>query len=113
MAMVQYDSKDDGGHKFWTARYAIRIDANRLGVYRWLITKQGRSVRNGLEDIPERSPWRCLERRLKQVTEQTRSAAEEGAAVHLEQLAGDVAGVVGGEEHHRPGDVGRCAGAAN
>jgi hypothetical protein len=37
MAMVQYESKDDAGHKFWTARYgryAIRIDASRRGVYR-------------------------------------------------------------------------------
>jgi hypothetical protein len=28
---VQYESKDDAGHRFWTARYgryAIRIDAN-------------------------------------------------------------------------------------
>jgi hypothetical protein len=37
MAMVEYESKDDGGHKFWTSRYgrcAIRINANRPGVYR-------------------------------------------------------------------------------
>jgi hypothetical protein len=37
MAKVQYESKDDGGHRFWTARYgryAIRIDANRPGLYR-------------------------------------------------------------------------------
>jgi hypothetical protein len=30
MAEVQYESKDDSGHRFWTARYgryAIRIDA--------------------------------------------------------------------------------------
>jgi hypothetical protein len=29
--MMQYESKDDAGHKFWTARYgryAVRIDAN-------------------------------------------------------------------------------------
>ena len=34
-------SKDTAGHKFWVARhgrYAIRIDANRPGVYRWLIS---------------------------------------------------------------------------
>jgi hypothetical protein len=51
MAMVQYESKDDGGHKFWTARYgryAIRIDANRPGVFKWLISLEGSSVRNGV-----------------------------------------------------------------
>jgi hypothetical protein len=51
MAMVEYESKDDGGHRFWTARYgpyAIRIDANRPGVYRWLITEKGRSIRKDI-----------------------------------------------------------------
>jgi hypothetical protein len=51
MATVQYESKDDAGHKFWTARYgryAIRIDASRAGVYRWLSTEEGRSVRKGV-----------------------------------------------------------------
>jgi hypothetical protein len=36
MATVQYESKENAGHKFWTARYgpyAIRIDANKPGVY--------------------------------------------------------------------------------
>ena len=47
MAKVQYESKDDGGHRFWTARYAIRIDANRPGLYRWGITLEGRSIRKG------------------------------------------------------------------
>jgi hypothetical protein len=50
MAKVQYESKDDGGHKFWTARYgryAIRIDANRPRLYRWVITLEGRSIRKG------------------------------------------------------------------
>ena len=40
MATVQYESKDNAGRKFWTGRYgryAIRIDASRPGVYRWLI----------------------------------------------------------------------------
>ena len=39
-AMMQYESKDDAGHKFWTARYgryAVRIDANKPGLYRWVI----------------------------------------------------------------------------
>jgi hypothetical protein len=51
MARVTYESKDDAGHKFWVARdnrYVIRIDANRPGVYRWLISLESRSVRNGL-----------------------------------------------------------------
>jgi hypothetical protein len=50
MAKVQYESKDDGGHRFWTARYgryAIRIDANRPGLYQWIITLEGRSIRKG------------------------------------------------------------------
>ena len=50
MATVQYESKENAGHKFWTARYgryAIRIDANRPGVYPWLITLEGHSVREG------------------------------------------------------------------
>ena len=45
MAKVQYESKDDGGHRF--GRYAIRIDANRPGLYRWVITLEGRSIRKG------------------------------------------------------------------
>jgi hypothetical protein len=51
MARLTYESKDDAGHKFWVAhhgRYVIRIDANRPGVYRWLITLEGHSVRKGL-----------------------------------------------------------------
>ena len=50
MAKVQYESKDDGEHRFWTARYgryAIRIDANRPGLYRWVITLEARSIRKG------------------------------------------------------------------
>jgi hypothetical protein len=44
MATVQYESKENAGHRFWTARYgryAIRIDANRPGVYPWLISPGG------------------------------------------------------------------------
>ena len=51
MATVQYDPKENKGHKFWTARYgrySIRIDANRRGVYPWLITLEGHSVRKGV-----------------------------------------------------------------
>jgi hypothetical protein len=51
MAMVQYEAKENAGHKFWVARhgrYAIRIDANRPGVYPWLVTLEGRSVRKGI-----------------------------------------------------------------
>ena len=50
MAKVRYQSRDDGGHRFWTARYgryAIRIDANRPGLYRWVITLEGRSIGKG------------------------------------------------------------------
>jgi hypothetical protein len=50
MATVQYESKDNAGHKFWVARYgryAIRIDANRPGVYPWLITLDRRTIRKG------------------------------------------------------------------
>ena len=50
MARVTYESKDHAGHTFWVARYgryAIRIDATRRGVYPWLITLEGGSVRNG------------------------------------------------------------------
>jgi hypothetical protein len=48
---LQYELKENTGHKFWVARYgryAIRIDANRPGVYSWLITLQGRSVHKGV-----------------------------------------------------------------
>jgi hypothetical protein len=51
MAMVQYESKGDAGHKFWTARYgryAIRIDANRPSIYKWLVSLEGSSVRKGV-----------------------------------------------------------------
>ena len=50
MATVQYDSKENKGNRFRTGRYgrySIRIDANRHGVYPWLITLEGRSVRKG------------------------------------------------------------------
>ena len=50
MAEVQSPSKDNAGHRFWTARYgryAIRIDANQPGLYRWMITLDGRPVRKG------------------------------------------------------------------
>jgi hypothetical protein len=51
MARVTYESKDDAGHRFWVAhsgRYVIRVDANRPGVDRWLISLEGRSVRKGV-----------------------------------------------------------------
>jgi hypothetical protein len=44
MARVTYESNDNAGHKFWVARssrYSIRIDANRPGVYPWLISLEG------------------------------------------------------------------------
>jgi hypothetical protein len=51
MAEVQYESRENAGRKFWVARYgryAIRIDAKRPGVYPWLITLEGRSIRKGV-----------------------------------------------------------------
>jgi hypothetical protein len=48
---VSYERKDHAGHRFWVARpgrYAVRIDATRRGVYPWLVTLEGRSVRNGV-----------------------------------------------------------------
>ena len=51
MAMVQYESRENAGHRFWTARYgryAIRIDPNRPGIYRWLIALEGGTVRDGV-----------------------------------------------------------------
>ena len=85
MAKVQYQSKDDAGHKFWTARYgryAIRIDAKQPGLYRWMITLDGRAVRRGtapsrdeaadavdeaLEELPNRVPDRWVMRHLSAV----------------------------------------------
>jgi hypothetical protein len=55
MARVTYESKDHAGHKLWVARYGrytIRIDATRRGVYPWLITLEGRSVRKGVAPRP-------------------------------------------------------------
>jgi hypothetical protein len=49
--MVQYEARENAGHKFWVARhgrYAIRIDANRPGVYPWLVTLEGRTVGKGV-----------------------------------------------------------------
>ena len=45
MAVVQYESKENAGHRFWTARYgryAIRVDATRPGVYPWFTSLEGR-----------------------------------------------------------------------
>ena len=50
MAAVRYESKENAGHRFWVTRYgryAVRIDANRPGVYPWLVTLEGRIVRKG------------------------------------------------------------------
>jgi hypothetical protein len=51
MAAVQYESKENAGHKYWTGRYgryAVRIEANRPGVYRWPIN---------MERLERRSRW--------------------------------------------------------
>lgn len=51
MPAVRYEARENAGHKFWVARYgdyAIRIDANRPGVYKWLVSLKGSPVRNGV-----------------------------------------------------------------
>jgi hypothetical protein len=51
MATLQYESRENMGRKFWTARYgryAVRIDAKQPGVYPWLITLAGSSIRKGV-----------------------------------------------------------------
>ena len=43
MVTVQYETKRNGEHLFWVGRHgphSIRIDANRPGVYRWVITRE-------------------------------------------------------------------------
>lgn len=50
MARVQYESKSNDEHRFWTGRwgrYVVRIDANGPGVYGWLITLEGHIVDKG------------------------------------------------------------------
>lgn len=59
MATLQYESRENMGRKFWTARngrYAIRINAKQPGVYPWLITLAGRSVRMGSPPTLPRLP---------------------------------------------------------
>ena len=51
MVTVQYEAKRNGEHVFWVGRHgphSIRIDANRPGVYRWMITRDARSVASGV-----------------------------------------------------------------
>ena len=51
MVTVQYETKRNGEHIFWVGRqgaHSIRIDANRPGVYRWMITRDARSVASGV-----------------------------------------------------------------
>jgi hypothetical protein len=55
MATLQYESRENMGRKFWTARngrYAIRIDAKQPGVYPWLITPGGPLSPHGLASNP-------------------------------------------------------------
>jgi hypothetical protein len=50
MAKVEYESKGDGGTGSGRPAMAAtpsRIDANRPGLYRWVITLEGRSIRKG------------------------------------------------------------------
>jgi hypothetical protein len=46
MARVTYQSKDNAGHRFWVARYGRY--AIRRGVHPWLISVEGRPVRQGI-----------------------------------------------------------------
>ena len=51
MVTVQYETKHNGEHLFWVGRHgphSIRIDANKPGVYRWMITRDARSVSSGV-----------------------------------------------------------------
>jgi hypothetical protein len=51
MITVQYEAKRNGEHRFWVGRHgphSLRIDANRPGVYRWMITRDARSVASGV-----------------------------------------------------------------
>jgi len=51
MITVQYETKRNGEHIFWLGRHgshSIRIDANRPGLFRWMITRDARSVASGV-----------------------------------------------------------------
>jgi hypothetical protein len=51
MITVQYEAKRNGEHRFWVGRHgphSIRIDANKPGVYRWMITRDRQSVASGV-----------------------------------------------------------------
>jgi hypothetical protein len=51
MITVQYEAKRNGEHRFRVGRHgphSLRIDANRPGVYRWMITRDGQSVASGV-----------------------------------------------------------------
>ena len=51
MIAVQYETKRNGEHTFWVGRHgphSIRIDANKPGVYRWMITRDRRAVASGV-----------------------------------------------------------------
>jgi hypothetical protein len=51
MITVQYEARRNGEHRFWVGRarsHSIRIDANRPGLFRWMITRDGRSVASGV-----------------------------------------------------------------
>jgi hypothetical protein len=51
MITVQYKTKRNGEHFCWVGRHgphSIRIDANQPGVSRWTITRDRRSVAQGV-----------------------------------------------------------------
>jgi hypothetical protein len=60
MTTVQYETRRNGEHIFWVSRHgahSIRIDANRPGVYRWMISRDGRSAASGVAVGP--LPFPC------------------------------------------------------
>jgi hypothetical protein len=51
MITVQYQPKRNSEHRFWVGRHgphSVRIDANKPGVYRWMITRDRRAVASGV-----------------------------------------------------------------
>jgi hypothetical protein len=59
MITVQYETKRNGEHIFWVGRHgshSIRIDANRPGVYRWVITATLGPLPAGSRPIATRRP---------------------------------------------------------
>jgi hypothetical protein len=68
MITVQYETKRNGEHIFWVGRHgphSIRIDANRPGVYRWTVTRDGRSVASGVAADRDQAASNAAARRVR------------------------------------------------